>query len=59
MVTKSFSLASLLFVALWFIHFTVKAFWALISEFSFFTAYFMLIDTNVSMLFEACIMYPC
>jgi len=42
--TKSFALALMLFLALWFIHFMVKTFWALISEFGFFTAIFMLIS---------------
>jgi len=42
-ITKSFFSALLLFLVLWFVHFMVKTFWALISEFGFFTAIFMLV----------------
>ncbi|MDC9729192.1 MAG: hypothetical protein PSN04_07675 [Methyloprofundus sp.] len=42
-VTKSFFSALVAFLVLSFIHFMVRAFWSLISEFGFFTAIFMLI----------------
>jgi len=43
LVTKSFFSALISFLMLGFIFFMVKTFWALIGEFGFFTAIFMLI----------------